>query len=196
MNYIYESWPLKSDNGKDINTWTDLAGFKGYPETIVSNKSSLLYFLGRLQRFRQSPMFIDKKKTSTYLGDKIKKIEPGEVFVIDVATISSFEVQAFVVGDVMKSIDEMYSLRYHNIEDNSSKNSTNIDANKKDAPNHRNIDYLLIFVDEINRFIPKSQNRLMSSVSDQIMRTVIAGRTRGTILFSAQQFKSATDYRL
>jgi hypothetical protein len=28
------------------------------------------------------------------------------------------------------------------------------------------------------------------------MRTVTAGRTRGTILFSAQQFKSATDYRL
>ena len=36
----------------------------------------------------------------------------------------------------------------------------------------------------------------MNSVSDQIMRTVVAGRTRGTILFSAQQFKSATDYRL
>jgi hypothetical protein len=28
------------------------------------------------------------------------------------------------------------------------------------------------------------------------MRTVIAGRTRETVLFSAQQFKSATDYRL
>ena len=197
MNYIYESWPLKSDNGKkDINTWTDLAGFKEYPETIVSNRSSLLYFLGRLQRFRQSPMFIDKKKTSTYLGNEIKKIKPGEVFVIDVATISSFEEQAFVVGDVMKSIDEMYSSRYYNLEDNNNKNSANIDSNKKESRNHQKIDYLLIFVDEINRYIPKSQNRIMSSVSDQIMRTVIAGRTRGTILFSAQQFKSATDYRL
>ncbi|HEX6673073.1 MAG TPA: hypothetical protein VF084_12625, partial [Nitrososphaeraceae archaeon] len=47
-----------------------------------------------------------------------------------------------------------------------------------------------------NRFIPKSQTNNMNSVSDQIMRTVVAGRTRGTILFSAQQFKSATDYRL
>jgi uncharacterized protein len=197
MNYIYESWPLKSDNEKKvINTWTDLAGFKGYPETIVSNRSSLLYFLGRLQRFRQSPMFIDKKKTSTYLGDEIKKIKPGEVFVIDVATISSFEVQAFVVGDVMKSIDEMYSSRYYNLDNDDNKNSTNSDINKKESQTNQKLDYLLIFVDEINRFIPKSQNREMSSVSDQIMRTVIAGRTRGTILFSAQQFKSATDYRL
>ena len=66
MNYIYESWPLKSNIGmKEISTWTDLSKFKEYPETIVSNKSSLLYFLGRLQRFRKSPMFIDKKKTSS-----------------------------------------------------------------------------------------------------------------------------------
>ena len=28
------------------------------------------------------------------------------------------------------------------------------------------------------------------------MRTLIAGRSRGTVLFSAQQFKSATDSRL
>src|SRR5918996_1185174 len=129
MNYIYESWPLKSNNGKEICTWTDLTEFREYPEAIVSNKSSLLYFLGRLQRFRKSPMFIDKKKTSTYLGNEIKKIKAGEVFVIDVATISSFEVQAFVVGDVMKSIDEMYSSRYYNLDNNSNNSKTGDDKN-------------------------------------------------------------------
>ncbi|MGI9011825.1 MAG: hypothetical protein ACR2F1_11645 [Nitrososphaeraceae archaeon] len=198
MNYIYESWPLKSNiEKKDISTWTDLSEFKEYPETIVSNKSSLLYFLGRLQRFRKSPMFIDKKKTSTYLGNEIKKIKAGEVFVIDVATISSFEEQAFVVGDVMKSIDEMYSSRYYNLEDENRSNNTNIDSNKNNVQNdQKKLHYTLVFVDEINRFIPKSQNGKMNSVSEQIMRTVTAGRTRGTILFSAQQFKSATDYRL
>ena len=60
----------------------------------------------------------------------------------------------------------------------------------------KKLHYILVFIDEINRFIPKSQNGKMNSVSEQIMRTVTAGRTRGTILFSAQQFKSATDYRL
>ena len=200
MNYIYESWPLKSNIGmKEIITWTDLSEFKEYPETIVSNKSSLLYFLGRLQRFRKSPMFIDKKKTSTYLGNEIKKIKAGEVFVIDVATISSFEEQAFVVGDAMKSIDEMYSSRYYNIEDedNNRSNNPNIDSNKSNVQNdQKKLHYILVFIDEINRFIPKAQNGKMNSVSEQIMRTVTAGRTRGTILFSAQQFKSATDYRL
>jgi DNA helicase HerA-like ATPase len=197
INYISESWPLKSNNGKkDICTWTDLTEFREYPEAILSNKSSLLSFLGRLQRFRKSPMFIDKKKTSAYLGKEIKKIKAGEVFVIDVATISSFEEQAFVVGDVMKSIDEMYSSRYYNLEDDNTNNTiTDSDKNivQKDQ---KKLHYILVFVDEINRFIPKSQNGKMNSVSEQIMRTVIAGKTRGTILFSAQQFKSATDYRL
>src|SRR5688572_15844088 len=195
INYISESWPLKSDIGKNISTWSDLIEFKEYPEAIVSKKSSLLFFLGRLQRFRKSPMFIDKKKTSTYLGNEIKKIKAGEVFVIDVATISSFEVQAFVIGDVMKSIDEMYSSRYYDLDDNNS-NNTNTDSDNNNVQNNQKLHYILVFIDEINRFIPKSQNNNMNSVSDQIMRTVVAGRTRGTILFSAQQFKSATDYRL
>ena len=195
INYISESWPLKSAMDKNVDTWSDLREFKEYPEAIVSKKSSLLFFLGRLQRFRKSSMFIDKKKTSTYLGSQIKKIKPGQVFVIDVATISSFEEQAFVVGDVMKSIDEMYSARYYNPEDDNS-NNTKLKNDKKNVQKNQQLHYILVFIDEINRYIPKSQKGIMNSVSEQIMRTVIAGRTRGTILFSAQQFKSATDYRL
>jgi hypothetical protein len=198
INYISEYWPLKSTMGNKIETWSDLTEFKEYPEAIISKKSSLLFFLGRLQRFRKSSMFIDKKKTSSYLGSQIKNIKAGEVFVIDVATISSFEEQAFVVGDVMKSIDEMYSARYYNLKDDKSDNNSNtkIENDKNNFQKNQKLNYILVFIDEINRYISKSQKGIMNSVSEQIMRTVIAGRTRGTILFSAQQFKSATDYRL
>jgi uncharacterized protein len=197
INYISEYWPLKSTMGNKIETWSDLTEFKEYPEAIISKKSSLLFFLGRLQRFRKSSMFIDKKKTSSYLGSQIKNIKAGEVFVIDVATISSFEEQAFVVGDVMKSIDEMYSARYYNLKDDKSdNNNTKIENDKNNFQKNQKLNYILVFIDEINRYISKSQKGIMNSVSEQIMRTVIAGRTRGTILFSAQQFKSATDYRL
>lgn len=193
INYVYEHWPLKGKTENEfVSTWTDLIQYKDYPETLLSSRSSLLNFLGRLQRFRRSPIFIDKRKTSTYIGNEIKKIKTGDVFVIDVATISSFEEQAFVVGDVMKSIDEMYSSNYlseKNVDDNDLY-LDDINSQHQQKPR-----YVLVFIDEINRFMPKSQGR-MSSISEQIMRTVIAGRTRGTILFSAQQFKSATDYRL
>jgi DNA helicase HerA-like ATPase len=168
-----------------------LSELKEYPEAIVTHKSSLLHFLGRLQRIRKSPMFIDKKVTSTYLGEEIKRIKSGQVFVIDVATISSVEEQAFVVGDVMKSIDEMYSSNPFS-SSNGEANSSQVDDNPKGK---EKTPYVFVFIDEINRYIPKSFGKI-NAVSEQIMRTVIAGRSRGTILFSAQQFKSATDYKL
>jgi DNA helicase HerA-like ATPase len=188
IDYIYESWPIKDSNsGRRITTWTDLFEYEEYPQEIISHKSSLLHFRGYLQRFRRSPMFTDKKVTSTYLGKEIKQIKSGDVFVVDVGMISSLDEQSFIVGDVMKSIDEMYSSREYLGDD------SNDEKNKKDERPK----YILIFVDEINRFIPRSEYLgRMNAVSEQIMRTLIAGISRGTILFSAQQFKSATDYRL
>ena len=169
LNYIYEAWPLLSGS-KRLSTWSDLLEFRSYPQEVVAHKSTLLRFLSNIQRFRKSPMFIDKKVTSRYLGREIKKIRSSDVFVIDISMIPTLQEQGFVVGDVMKSIDELYSSRQ---------------SGKRPK-------YILIFVDEINRFIPRSA-RDISAVAEQIMRTVVAGRSRGTILFSAQQFKSTVD---
>jgi uncharacterized protein len=173
LNYIYEAWPLFTGS-KRVSTWSDLLEFRGYPQEVVAHKSTLLRFLGHVQRFRKSPMFIDKKVTSTYLGKEIRKIRRSDVFVIDISMIPTLQEQGFVVGDVMKSIDELYS---------SSRQSG------------KRPKYILIFVDEINRFIPRSP-RNISAVAEQVMRTVVAGRSRGTILFSAQQFKSTVDSAL
>ncbi|MDQ3838354.1 MAG: hypothetical protein M3297_03690 [Thermoproteota archaeon] len=191
IDYVYEAWPIRDSSGKAIYTWSDLFEYEAYPQNIVSHKSSLLHFRGYLQRFRKSSLFTDKKVTSTYLGDKIKKIKSGDVFVIDVGTISSLAEQSFVVGDVMKSIDEMFSAREDL--DNDGTNNTKY----KNRPKNRRPKYILIFIDEINRFVPRSHNtRIINPVAEQVMRTVIAGGVRGTVLFSAQQFKSTTDDRL
>jgi hypothetical protein len=40
-----------------------------------------------------------------YLG---RRIRAGDVFVVDIAMLSSLEEQSFVIGDAMKSIDEIY----------------------------------------------------------------------------------------
>jgi uncharacterized protein len=49
---------------------------------------------------------------------------------------------------------------------------------------------MLIFIDEINRFVPKSHDaRGLNPIAEQVMRTVVAGGSRETILFSAQQFE-------
>ena len=88
--------------------------------------------------------------------------------------IPTLQEQGFVVGDVMKSIDEIYSFS---------------------RQNSRRPRYILTFIDEINRFIPRSPGN-KTAVAEQVMRTIVAGRSRGTILFSAQQFKSTVDSTL
>ena len=237
VNYIYEFWPIGKttitattptvDNGlpvreymikekkqeiapevQIVKTWTDLFNFKDYPEEIITNKSSLLQFQGYIQRFRRSSLFIDRKVTSTYLGKEIKQIRTGDVYVVDIAMLSSLEEQAFVIGDAMKSIDEIYSATEMSNETlttgiRESEDNKNNKYNFNNANNNSNIKtskkpkYFLIFIDEINRFLPNTMTfGRRNTVAEQIMKTIIAGRSRHTILFSAQQFKSAVDYSL
>ena len=194
INYIYEFWPIKKSgiqkkvSRRNIKTWTDLFNFKDYPEEIITHKSSLLHFQGHVQRFKRSSLFIDRKVTSTYLGKEIKQINPHDIFVVDVAMLSTVEEQSFVIGDVMKSIDEMY-LSKEVVSASDDSGSTSKGLKEKKRPR-----YVLVFIDEINRFLPISKplGRL-NTVAEQIVKTVIAGRSRGTILFSAQQFKSTVD---
>ena len=221
INYIYEFWPIKKTNNNKsserknpyldadsaekeiqqqeqqddliLKTWTDLYNFKDYPEEIVTHKSSLLHFQGHIQRFRRSALFVDKQVTSTYLGNEIKRITPGDVFVIDIAMLATLEEQAFVIADVMKNIDEIYSTKAAE----SSSDDRPMSGTDGGITSDKRPKYLLIFIDEINRFLPKSRPAgRTGAAAEQIMKTVISGGSRGTILFSAQQFKSASDYTL
>jgi uncharacterized protein len=198
IDYIYESWPLSNASGKIVENWSDLVGYRDYPQEIITHKSTLLHFLGQLQRFRKSTMFTDKKLTSTYLGKEISKIRAGDILVIDIAMIPTLEEQSFVVADVMKNIDQLYSVRY-NLDDvsYSDDGSDSRIKGKDEKRATKRPTYILIFIDEINRFLPKSNLLgIRSAVAEQIMKTIIAGKSRNTILFSAQQFKSEVDYAL
>lgn len=209
LDYIHENWPLKDKSRSTISNWTDLIKFNRYPKFVTYNRTILQDFISHIHRIKKSPLFVDKKSKSTYLGDEIKKIRANEVFVIDVSAISSVEEQAFVIGDVFKSVNELYSIgpSNHNIiRGQTSLARSNL--NRKHHAYEQKIQdlirktrneipkYLVVFLDEINRFIPKSNlaSRL-NPVADQIMRFVIEGRSRCNILLSAQQFKSETDIR-
>ena len=203
VNYIYESWPIKntaaSSRGDEVvvvvvvvKTWTDLFNFTGYPEEVITHRSSILHFQGHVHLFRKSSLFIDKKVTSTYLRKEINQVKSGDVFVVDIAMLSTSEEQAFVIGGVMKSIDEMYSAIVETTHGNEDNSAPAADNRKRQRPK-----YLLIFIDEINRFLSKSNSAgRINIITEQIMKTLNAGRSRGTILFSAQQFKSTVGYAL
>jgi DNA helicase HerA-like ATPase len=137
-------------------------------------------------------MFTDKRETSTYIGNEIKKILAGDVFVIDIAMIPTVEEQSLVIGDVMKNIDELYSSR-SNFEDVSHVYDADGQITRS-VEQSRRPKYLLIFIDEINRFLPQAYPMgRRTAVAEQITKTLIAGKSRDTILLSAQQFKSAVD---
>jgi hypothetical protein len=200
-DYIHEDWPIKDNSGRAVSNWTYLTKFDRYPKYVTYNRTLLQDFISHIQRFRKSPLFVDKKRKSIYLGDEIKKIKANEIFVIDVSAIPSVEEQAFVIGDVFKSINELYSIgapnrmtqveSYLSVSESKNERRANPDT-RFEIPK-----YMVIFLDEINRFIPKSQQMSrLNPVADQIMRFVIEGRSRCNILLSAQQFKSETDFRL
>jgi uncharacterized protein len=144
--------------------------------------------------------------------------------------LSNLEEQAFVIGDVMKNIDEIYSLgsnlssistpssidsedknqRHINKDKFSDNNNTyqkGYDQNNNKSEDNRpmgmkNPKYILIMIDEINRFLPHLEfhgnpmgagtlNR--SAVSEEILKTIIAGKSRHIAILSAQQFKSQVD---
>jgi hypothetical protein len=217
LNYIYETWPMLGDDeglneSKRFMSWTDIYSFDDYPEEIITHKSTLLKFQGMIQRFRKpATLFVDKKVTSTYLGNEIKRMKKNEVMVIDIAMLSTLEEQAFVVGDVMKTIDEMYSMG----EVGSSLDSNPKNLDKKEVKNNKEKPkYIVVLLDEVNRFLPHrigSGNGMggnigggsssggggggiiRSTVGEELFKTLITGKSRHCILFSAQQFKSQID---
>ena len=194
INYIYESWPLKDKSDNVVNNWSDLLRYVDYPPEIVGHKSMYLHFLRYIQKFKRSSLFTDKRETSIYIGNEIKKIKGGDVYVIDIAMIPTLEVQSLVIGDVMKNIDELYSSRYSFEEEHylnqESENGIKINIESK----YSKPKYIFIFIDEINRFLPSTSSLgQRSPVAEQIIKTIIVGKSRNTILLSAQQFKTAVD---
>jgi len=225
LNYIYETWPqipqknnTQKKKSSQFMNWSDLIDYADYPEEIITHKSTLLKFQGMLQRFyKPSTLFVDKKITSTYLGREIRNMSSNQVIVIDIAMLPTMEEQAFVVGDVLKTINEMYSLGVNNNDTVSSKevltsNNSQYDnkmeiASKKIKESgkihiNKKPKYVVILLDEVNRFLPHRDldgnsysNHIgsRSSVGEELFKTILAGRSRHCILFTAQQFKSQID---
>lgn len=234
LNYIYESWPYldrpaaTTINATTTNTttttnesnpkmnWNELVNFVNYPEEIISHKSTLLKFQGMLQRFyKPGTIFVDKKITSTYLGKEIRNMKSNQVVVIDIAMLPTLEEQAFVVGDTLKTINEMYSMEIggngvdtssnassDNKKNQSEKRNESKNSLETEGSNSKKPKYVVILLDEINRFLPyrdlsgssfigHGSNR--TSVGAELFKTLLTGRSRHCILFSAQQFKSQID---
>jgi len=155
--------------GQRIQTWEDLRSFDDYPEKVVTHPYSLRRFQRHLTRMtRGNPLFPDAVGEAVNLGDELSRLKGGGVYVIDMAKIGSTEEQAFIVGDVVSRLEEAYL--------------------SNDASRPKKV---VMLIDELNRYCPKGDR--LSAVAEQIIEIARTGRSRGVILFGAEQFKSAVN---
>ncbi len=167
---IRDDWDGNNDRvlieGQSVTTWDDLRNIDNdlLKRAFSLNAVTPPRIKRELTRLTQSDLFVNNRNNQIYLGEKIKEIRSGQIFVIDITNVHS-RTQPFVVGDVMRSIDELYR-----------------DTTVEDRPNK-----MVLFVDELNTIAPSGST---SAITEQIVEIARKGRSRGTILFGAEQFKS------
>ena len=155
--------------GHPIRTWEDLRAFDDYPDKVVTHPYSLRRFQRHLTRMtRGNPLFPDAAGEAVNLGDELSRLRGGGVYVVDMAKIGSTEEQAFIVGDVVSRLEESYL------------------SNDPNRPRK-----VVLLIDELNRYAPKGER--LSAVAEQIIEIARTGRSRGVVLFGAEQFKSAVN---
>ena len=121
---------------------------------------------------KTDPMFanrVEEKQAECRLATELKSIAPNDVFVIDIAKLSS-DKQAFVFGDTVKTI---YNLKLGEYDDEDIKPPSKI----------------VIFIDELNKYASKDTPR-SSPILQVILDVTERGRSMGVILFGAEQFRS------
>lgn len=155
--------PPLAENGQskpigDIKA-VSVGKFRRHLRRIVINKTSGLFTDNRTMR-------------EDNLSEKLREIEGGHTYVVDIAKLTDNE-QAFVFGDIVKTIYEMFA-----------ESDETYDMPKK----------VIIFVDELNKYAPTGVKN--SPLIEQILDISERGRSLGVILFSAQQFMSAVHSRV
>ena len=119
---------------------------------------------------------IDESKGETRLGEAMKFIKKNEVHVIDIAKLSE-DKQAYVFGDVVRSIYDLQLGEYSGLE--------NINPPSR----------IIIYIDELNKYASKEISK-NSPILRQILDVAERGRSLGIVLFAAEQFRSAIHDRV
>jgi len=175
-----------AENVKDIGSWDKLKDKLKHFETTKDGEESKdengikNVSFTKARRIVETvattdSIFVDNTDSFDILNE-IAKIEVGQVAVIDIHSLRFCE-QAFVIGSVQRELTKV-------IKNNLSKQASN------DSPQK-----VVIFVDELNKFAPTTNGREV--VIKKILQEIAErGRTEGTILFSAEQFRSAVDPRI
>ena len=179
LNYIISG----SGEFGNLTTWEQFLGEisehckKGNKSTEIS-VASWRKFKRIISKAINHDLFagrVVENRNQVKLCDKVANIEKDDAYVIDIAKLDQ-ETQAFVFGDVIRSIYDMK-------------------LGQEDRDENTIPSKIIIFVDELNKYAssdaPKS-----SPILQQLLDITERGRSLGIVLFSAEQFKSAIHDRV
>ena len=154
---------------------------KGGTDKTISVLSWRKFYRLLISRKEKYGLFTGKVKMDSgakrlkSIRDSLREIKPGKVIVIDIEPLP-FYLQCLVVGDVIQTI---YGSKLGDIED--------IDS--------RSMGRVVIFADELNKFAPK-QGEGGKSLTQSLLEVTERGRSLGTVLFGAEQFRSGVHDRV
>ena len=167
---------------KDISTWENFLGKVDELSKKGNAKEISVLSWRKFKRIVNKAIKNDKmfssrcayNKNECRLAEEFQKISAGSISVIDIAKLST-DKQAFVFGDVLKTIYKLKLGEYENDYNPPSK--------------------IIVFVDELNKYAGKDTAK-NSPILRQILDIAERGRSLGIILFGAEQFRSAIHPRV
>jgi hypothetical protein len=117
-----------------------------------------------------SEPYFGEERRQKLLVDGIKKLRPGNVFVIDIEPLPDY-LQCLVFGDVVRTVFDIKQNLYSDVERDQLKT-------------------IVIFADELNKYAPSSSGGRDRTLTRWLLEVTERGRWCGVILFGAEQFRS------
>lgn len=109
------------------------------------------------------------------IPEVVQCLKPGKVIVIDIEPLPDY-IQCLVVGDVVQSVLDAKLGVLH-------------------EGDSKNLGKVVIFADELNKYAPKGSN-IGRTLTNTLLEVTERGRSLGTVLFGAEQFRSGVHDRV
>jgi len=184
-NYTMESCSIEVMNF-NVSTWNDLKDKvksrtrpgQGSGEITVQSWrkfSRILQTRINNEIFGERAQTHQDQKRQKSVPEIIRTLAPGKVVVIDIEPLPDY-LQCLVVGDVVQSV---------------------LDAKLGDfeGVDAENLGKVVIFADELNKYAPKTGSG-GRTLTNTLLEVTERGRSLGTVLFGAEQFRSGVHDRV
>ncbi|MDE0555840.1 MAG: hypothetical protein OXI24_16605 [Candidatus Poribacteria bacterium] len=200
MEDLEQNRPLRrgSNNNHRVEKFSDFNAFTGGTGRYrgVHYEGTIGKFGRYIKNFTQTGttgLFVDNLSAGEInLAEHIWAIQPGQVYVIDIARLRDFE-RAFVVGDVINEVNKLFAgeIEYNQVSQEIRPAAWgNIDSDSSIKPP----DKVVFFVDELNKYAPSG--RAESPILHNLLEIAERGRSLGITLLGVEQFASQIHSRV